>query len=269
MERIIACPRCNGKLRVPEGLLGQPVRCAGCNETFTAAAPGSQDPAETLPTQHGPPPTPGLVGAVEIKLTIDDEPPAPPRQQPRSDPEPGERSDRAPPRLADEHDDLQTCPKCGKHLHRDSRRCYNCGARLRGRPDDDDDREPYHAGRQRRDVEPHRGGLVLAMGIASLVLLPVCGVVGLALGIPAWVMGQIDLRKINANQMDRDGYGLTQGGWICGIIGTALNVLMTIGCFGFVTLAYLDSTSRPTTKSKFNPPPPAQKWQVPNGPPGR
>jgi hypothetical protein len=97
--------------------------------------------------------------------------------------------------------------------------------------DDDDrpwDRRGYHV---RRDCEPHRGGTVLALGIISIVMM---GPIGLALGIPAWVMGGRDLRKIRQRMMDPEGQGTTQAGWICGIIGTILSSLMTLGCVAYL-----------------------------------
>ncbi len=73
---------------------------------------------------------------------------------------------------------------------------------------------------RRRDYEPHRGGLILALGIIGLVI---CA----PLAIPAWIMGESDLKKIRAGIMDPEGEGLTQAGRILGIIGT---ILCLIGC---------------------------------------
>ena len=62
---------------------------------------------------------------------------------------------------------------------------------------------------------PHRGGVVLTLGILGIVL---CFI----LGIFAWVMGSGDLQKMRAGQMDPSGYGTTQAGMICGMIATIL-----------------------------------------------
>jgi predicted Zn finger-like uncharacterized protein len=86
--------------------------------------------------------------------------------------------------------------------------------------DDDYDRGP---GRGRRgDYVSHRGGAVLTMGILSIVL---AGLLGLILGIIAWSMGASDLRKIREGIMDPAGEGSTKGGMICGIIGTIISIL--------------------------------------------
>ncbi len=68
---------------------------------------------------------------------------------------------------------------------------------------------------------PHRGTLILVLGILSLVI----GCVGWIMGIMAWVMGSADLRAMDAGLMDPSGRGLTQAGKICGIIGTLLQLL--------------------------------------------
>ena len=88
---------------------------------------------------------------------------------------------------------------------------------------------------QQAGHEPHRGGLILGFGITSLVFPILCCYVplGIFFGVPAWIMGSADMRKINAGEMDPAGKGSTKAGLICGIIGTfiALGIilLLTIG----------------------------------------
>ena len=71
-------------------------------------------------------------------------------------------------------------------------------------------------GAARSYSEPHRGGLILALGIISWATG--CVVFGLA----AWIMAAGDLNKMNAGRMDNSGRGLTQAGMIIGIIHTVL-----------------------------------------------
>ena len=82
-------------------------------------------------------------------------------------------------------------------------------------------------------VTPHRGGVVLALGICALVfnlcLVPCIG--GLP-GIIAWYMGNSDLKAMNRGDMDPEGRGLTQVGMTLGIINIALSVL----CLSFAIL---------------------------------
>jgi hypothetical protein len=92
------------------------------------------------------------------------------------------------------------------------------------RPYDDDDREDFGRdfGRRRRDLLPHRGGMILALGILGLAVCPILGPI-------AWVMGNGDMAEIRNGRMDPEGEGLTQAGKICGIIGTVF--LLVYGCF--------------------------------------
>jgi len=73
------------------------------------------------------------------------------------------------------------------------------------------------------NLEPHRGTLILVLGILSLVMC------GFFTGIPAWIMGRNDLEKIKAGQMDPEGEGPTKGGMICGIICCVISLLSIIG----------------------------------------
>lgn len=78
-------------------------------------------------------------------------------------------------------------------------------------------------------MRPHRGGLILGLGIASIstsIFLCCCFLivpVSLGLGIPAIVMGNSDLSAIKRNELDPAGYSQTQAGMICGIIGCVLS----------------------------------------------
>lgn len=71
-------------------------------------------------------------------------------------------------------------------------------------------------------MKPHRGTLILIFGILSIV---VCSF----LGIPAWIMGNNDLKEMDSGLMDPAGRDNTNAGRICGMIGT---ILMVVGCFG-------------------------------------
>jgi hypothetical protein len=88
---------------------------------------------------------------------------------------------------------------------------------------------------------PHRGGLILGLGISALVFSLVgfacCAafpVLSLGLSIPAWVMGRNDLRAIAAGTMDPSGRGSTMTGMVLGIVSTALGVLAAVVTAGIV-----------------------------------
>ena len=65
---------------------------------------------------------------------------------------------------------------------------------------------------------PHRGAMVLVLGILGLVCCVICGII-------AWVMGNNDLRDMDAGRMDPTGRGLTQAGKICGMISVILAIV--------------------------------------------
>jgi hypothetical protein len=73
---------------------------------------------------------------------------------------------------------------------------------------------------------PHRGGLILVLGILSWVFgCPV-------LSVMAWMMGNSDLREMRAGRMDSSGMGLTQAGHILGMIHALLWLIAcAIGLF--------------------------------------
>ncbi len=78
-------------------------------------------------------------------------------------------------------------------------------------------------------MKPHRGTLVLVLGILGLII---CQPVGIA----AWLMGNADLKEINAGTMDPEGKTLTQIGKILGIIAT---VLLALGIVLFILMMVL------------------------------
>jgi hypothetical protein len=70
------------------------------------------------------------------------------------------------------------------------------------------------------------------LGILGLVI---CG----PLGIAAWIMGNGDLREMDAGAMDASGRSVTQAGRICGMIATillALSVVVFIALLAFGVL---------------------------------
>lgn len=82
---------------------------------------------------------------------------------------------------------------------------------------------------------PHRGGLILALGILSLI---VCA----PLGVFAWAMGSSDLEMMRRGRMDRSGEGVTQAGYVCGIIGTvffAIGVIFAIMYLGLIAAMFV------------------------------
>ena len=68
-------------------------------------------------------------------------------------------------------------------------------------------------------LKPHRGVVVLVLGILGLTVCFICGII-------AWVMGNNDLREMAAGTMDPSGRGITQAGKICGMISVILAIVV-------------------------------------------
>lgn len=81
-------------------------------------------------------------------------------------------------------------------------------------------------------MNPHRGVLILVLGILALV---VCQ----PLGIASWVMGNADLREMDSGRMDPDGRGMTQAGKILGIVSVALMILGLVAFVGMLGFGLL------------------------------
>ncbi len=98
--------------------------------------------------------------------------------------------------------------------------------------DDEFDDDFDHMRPVRRSNTPHRGGVILALGIISLVIFPYTTII---CGPLAWIMGNSDLSEIRAGRMDQSGEGMVQAGRVLGMISTILMlgaVLLVFTCIG-------------------------------------
>ncbi len=85
---------------------------------------------------------------------------------------------------------------------------------------DDDDRRPKRS----RNLAPHRGDTIQLLGILSFFIA------GPILGPMAWVMGNNDLKEMDAGRMDPAGRGSTSTGRMCGMISSIISItLLLIG----------------------------------------
>jgi hypothetical protein len=78
---------------------------------------------------------------------------------------------------------------------------------------------------------PHRGSVILTLGILGLVVCPL-------LGLAAWQMGNDDLRHMRYGRMEPSGRDLTSAGRVLGMVATGIFViqLIVICLFLFGTL---------------------------------
>jgi hypothetical protein len=64
--------------------------------------------------------------------------------------------------------------------------------------------------------------MILVFGILSLFTVP------FVFGPIAWSMGNRDLGKMHAGQMDREGQAMTEAGRVCGMIATFIFVIVPL-----------------------------------------
>jgi hypothetical protein len=203
MNRQVQCPACRHQFHPAEAVPVENVRAAAkpdyANAKASEAMPGGEPrPAAKLPPAPTPP------ADFDVRKS-------------------GRRGKR-------ETEDV--CPKCRAFVPRGVNKCPECQAEFE--PEDDENFRPWEQdGMERRDSEPHRGTMLLLMGIGSLLLActfficylgVVSTIVGLVMGLVAAGMAYKDLGKIARHEMDRDGHGMTQFGLWSGIIGAVLNV---------------------------------------------
>ena len=73
-----------------------------------------------------------------------------------------------------------------------------------------------------KSPEEGRGTLILVFGILSLLFI------GPILGIPAWIMGHKDIKKIKQGSISSTAKTTTQIGMILGIVGTFVGLLLWV-----------------------------------------
>jgi predicted Zn finger-like uncharacterized protein len=282
MPIVIECPQCQRKLRVPDQLLGRTVKCPACKNQFTASAKRETAGGKSPPKVETDP---------NLQLELDEEPAPHPSSKGERLEEIGKRPSKAgkarPKKTGDDEID---CPHCGASIRASSIRCKYCGAA----PHEEEEEESRPSRRERDEGKPHRGGMVLSLGIVSvasavlgipaefgagiasfcaccclpfgavglvaLVAASILIIVGLSCGITAMVMGWGDMHKMRDGIVDSGGRGKTLAGSICGIVGVVLSVVLAIvtivliAIYGMGIFAISTAPSPSGTPGRFTPP---------------
>jgi len=76
----------------------------------------------------------------------------------------------------------------------------------------------------------------LILGIVAFPGICCYGIVGVAFGVTALILGRISVRKIRAANGMLGGFGLAQAGWICGLVAAILGGLYGIFYVGLIVL---------------------------------
>lgn len=83
----------------------------------------------------------------------------------------------------------------------------------------------------------HNGVLILVFGIIGIVFLGICPFLPV-FSIVAWIMGHRELNAIKLGEVDPEGKGLAMAGYIMGVIGTLIVVLIGVFYIGFFVLMF-------------------------------
>ena len=88
-------------------------------------------------------------------------------------------------------------------------------------------------------MQIERGTLILALGIASLVLLSPCFPFGIAAGFAAWLMGRSDLQRMEQGKMDDSSRSFVRAGSALGlatliVAAVAVPLAIVLGGFAFL-----------------------------------
>jgi phage FluMu protein Com len=194
MPQTIHCSHCQQLLSLRDEDVGKMVRCPRCTGVFTAVVEEQ-------------PPQPPILGQ-DFEIAPEHPPPPP---APQSHHEPVAHINPSP-----EFDGGIYAVQLDEEALVSP---TNSGRPPRPSPISFEEEEPY--------VQPHRGVLILVLGILSLVLacIPLAGWI---LGGIAMSMASTDERLMREKMMDRTGAPLTKAGQVCAIFGVFLASLAFI-----------------------------------------
>ena len=180
----VACAGCEKKLKVPDTAAGKKIRCPACKAVIAVPEPEPLvevdddlvEPDEETAVTEAPPPA-----AIKKKPAWDKKEAPPAKRKKRRDDDEEEGYD-----TEEEEDDEDDRPRKKKKKKRF-----------------DDDYNHDYRGSRRVSQQPHRGVLILLMGIASIFCACICPLI-------AWIIGGYVMRMANR----RSGATWHRGGWI-------------------------------------------------------
>ena len=106
-------------------------------------------------------------------------------------------------------------------------------------------------------MSPPTDGMAIAALILGIVAFPgICcyGILGIAFGVTALILGRISVRKIRAANGMIGGFGLAQAGWICGLVAAILGGIYAI----FYVVLFIIGASGALNNLPFFTPTPSQ-----------
>ena len=203
MPMTIHCSHCRRMLRLRDEDVGKTVQCPSCGRQFAtrhiedATLPSSAVPDFELSNDNLPPQPTGVTSSRDV-----DRAPTPPVR-------PSAQSEADTYAVQLDAEMLAPPPSVRR------KRAANRARRSEYRDEEDS------------DVQPHRGVLILVLGILSIILacIPLAGWI---LGGISMSMGSHDERLMEQHVMDRSGRGMTKAGQVCGIIGVFLSTVTFI-----------------------------------------
>jgi hypothetical protein len=221
----IPCPNCAKPLTFADDDAGKIVCCPACEDAFEVSPPKEDlvQPDDDLVEAELEPPgvTAKPVPPARRAAWDDDEPPAKPKpakpKRPSSEDEDGEM-------YATDADD------------EDERKAFERERRQREKRRQREEEEDRWS-----STEPHRGEMILILGIVALCSSFLCCLIPWGLGSIVLNMANTDLQRIDHRLMDPRGRSLTVAGRACGLIAVGLGMINAIVCI-VITIGILSNS---------------------------
>ncbi len=226
MPITLICPGCEKKLKVADTAAGKTVRCPSCSVKI--AVPEQEEFVE-----------PDEPAEAEKETGIASEPAVPKKtaawdkdsEQADADKDTGITSEpaAAKKKAAWDKDSPETDEDAdGYGMDEEDAAERRRRTRKNKRRREEDEEDDFGDMRGRRRGEPHRGILILVLGIVALSGACLCACIGWGLGAAVVSMANTDLAKMDNGVMDREGRSLTTAGKACAIIGVGIGLINAI-----------------------------------------